>query len=216
MADLTIYNIHTHFFTSSAVPRCFLPLHSLSLLCRQPFTNRIARILNGLCPYSSDDLLERYGRFTSIGNRSSQEEIFKLISGLYPYGTRFAVLTMDMAFMGAGPVRQDLPQQVEELGRLTRKYPDRIIPFVAVDPRRPDRLDIVKYGCDEFGFRGIKIYPALGFLPYDTRLEAVYRYCIDHGLQVFTHASPNGIHYRGKVTPEMVAGSRIPSHFADS
>ncbi len=48
-------------------------------------------------------------------------------------------------------------------------------------------------------FKGIKLYPALGYYPFDKDLLALYHYCVDHNLPLVTHCVEGTIFYRGKM-----------------
>jgi len=73
---------------------------------------------------------------------------------------------------------------------------------MAIDPRRPGLLELVqKYAG--LGFAGFKLYPPLGYYPFDERLDDIYAFAQEQGLPIITHCSPGGIHWRGKITSEL-------------
>ena len=51
-------------------------------------------------------------------------------------------------------------------------------------------------------FKGIKLYPALGYYPFDEDLLALYHYCVDHNLPIVTHCVVGTIFYRGNLKEE--------------
>jgi predicted TIM-barrel fold metal-dependent hydrolase len=104
-----------------------------------------------------------------------------------------------MDFMQAGKAPLNFEEQLKELADLKRKYPDHIYPFVCADPRRPKLLDLVKRYIEEEGFRGLKIYPPLGFYPFDERLYPVYEYAEKQGIPILTHCNKGKVYYRGKI-----------------
>jgi len=157
----------------------------------------MSRLLNNINPFSDNDALDRYVKFIEIGRLGSQENIYKACRKFYPRNSKFGVLAMDMAYMGAGEVPRGYVEQLQELGELKNKYPE-VIPFVHIDPRRPAYMDILKQAVEEWGFRGVKVYPPLGYFPYDKDMYSVYAYCQKHGLPVITHCSPfNPVHFKG-------------------
>jgi len=193
-----IYNSHIHTFKDCDIPRAFLPLGLVRVLSTKPGFKVISRLLNNANPFSDNDALDRYVNFVETGRLSTQEDIFKQCQKFYPKNSKFGVLALDMAYMGAGKVPRPYVDQLKELADLRQKYPV-VIPFVHIDPRRQGYLDILKQCVEEWGFRGVKVYPPLGYFPYDERMYPVYAYCQTHGLPVITHCSPfNPVHFKGK------------------
>lgn len=207
---MQIFNCHTHIFTNKIVPEHFVPFLT-RILSKRWISRKIGRFLNGLLPDSSDDIFDRWAAFLNIGNYRSQLEIFEFLRGFYPDSTVFVVNSMDMEFMDAGKVKQGFTSQLDELAEIKKKYPDNILPFIAADPRRQGIVDIVKKYVEEYNFAGIKLYPPLGYYPFDSRLDKTYEYAQAQGLPVISHCSPAGpVSYRGEVTGEML-GKESPA-----
>ena len=78
-----------------------------------------------------------------------------------------------------------------------QKYP-QVIPFIHIDPRREEHFELFQKYVDQYNFQGVKIYPPLGYYPYDDRLMPIYEICQEKGLPVMSHCSPfNPVHYKG-------------------
>ena len=153
------------------------------------------------------DFLLKYASFLSAGREINQEIIFDNLqkNKAYATDTRFVVLTMDFDFMGAGKARCNYMTQLAQVVKLKKKYPDKLLPFIAIDPRRgtaDQLLDLVRKHVEDLGFIGIKMYPALGFYPYDPRLIKVYDYAQDIQLPVMTHCTKSGVFFKGQLTRE--------------
>lgn len=192
-----ITNCHIHTFTLAHVPARFLPA-PLDLLLRTPYLWRPLRwVLTYLNPFDDRDKYQRYTNFVRVASRRSQREIYEGILPRYPKGTRFVVLPMDMEYMGAGAAGSGLDAQHDELARLRDAFPDVLIPFAAVDPRRPDVLGMLRTLVEERSFRGIKVYPSLGYAPDHPVLMDVWRYAAARGLPVMAHCSRGGVRQRG-------------------
>jgi predicted TIM-barrel fold metal-dependent hydrolase len=71
-----------------------------------------------------------------------------------------------------------------------KKYPDRLVGFIAVDPRRKNALEIIDRGLKEGGMKGIKIHPVTGFYPSDDVCTPLYKKALDYGVPVLTHVGP--------------------------
>ena len=191
------YNTHIHTFRDIHIPRRFLPLGLVRILASKPGYYLTAKLLNNLNPFSDNDQLDRYVKFVSIGKLGSQEKIFLNCRKFYPRGTRFFVLSMDMEYMGAGKVPGNFVDQLQELAELKSAYPE-VYPFVHIDPRRDGNIELLKKCVEEWNFAGVKLYPPLGYFPYDERLYPVYEYCQKNNLPIIAHCSPfNPVHFKG-------------------
>ena len=210
-APVRICNCHTHVFTGRNVPDEFLPFGLVRLLARWRFTRKLAWLLNRINPFSSDDLFDHYAAFLEIGSSPSQADVFERLRVCYPEGTRFVALMMDMEFMGAGTVEQGFLEQISELAALRQRYPGRLLPFVAADPRRRDVSWTVEEALEFEGFAGIKLYPALGYYPFDGRLANMYAYAEELRIPIIAHCSRGGIYYRGKITDGMLGHPKDPT-----
>jgi uncharacterized protein len=72
--------------------------------------------------------------------------------------------------------------------RAVQKYPDKFIGFAALDPRRPDYLDLLHRAIEDYGLEGVKFGPIYnGVSMLDARLEPVYKYCTQRNLPLTLH-----------------------------
>lgn len=163
---------------------------------------------------------ELYDRYLTIGMFAFHEEQRRTLEDLekqYPDDTGFVILPMDMVYMDAGEPAISYEEQMKELAEIKSKNKD-IYPFVFADPRRmkadPDYFsyrvengDVVlndscflkKYLEDEkIKFAGIKIYPALGYYPFDPLLLPLWKYAQQKNLPIMTHCVRGPMYYRGK------------------
>jgi predicted TIM-barrel fold metal-dependent hydrolase len=200
-----IYNCHTHVFTNRNVPNGFLPLRLLVLLRRKPVARFVSRVLRRILPLTNSDRLDRVAVFLDVGSKDSQEDILKYILQFYPDDTKIVALSVDMDHMGAGKAPQGYLNQLEELAELKKnpEYADTLIPFIAADPRRDNLAQLVTDYIDNHGFGGIKLYPPLGYFPFDARFDELFRVAEDRQIPIITHCSRGGICTREKITEEM-------------
>jgi predicted TIM-barrel fold metal-dependent hydrolase len=208
-----LYNCHIHTFLEKDICRRYLPLGLVRILASTPGFQFIGFFLNLLNPFTSNDQFRRYRKILEIGRYKNQKEIFEECLKFYPDNSKFVVVSMDMQYMNAGKVPRPYIEQLAELAELKRAYPDNILAFVHLDPRRPDMTDILKKCRESWNFSGIKIYPSIGYFPYDVRMRPVYEYAEENDLPVISHCSPynptfnKGWPYEIKA---MLAGSKIP------
>lgn len=195
--DLNIYNCHIHTFTAEHIPDKFLPL-GLARTMRLPFLRGFILWMFGkLIPLRNKDATARTGRFLARGAFESQAKVFEYVQNQYPKETRFIVLPMDMAFMGAGQPKVQYEAQLKELADLRDASNGAVIPFCAVDPRRPNIVADFPIWHRKYKFNGVKLYPPLGFRPDHPTLLEIYAYCEKNKLPVITHCSPGGIRGAG-------------------
>jgi len=143
-------------------------------------------------------MFDRYVKFITTGKLGSQQKIFEKCRDFYPDDTKFIVLPMDMVYMRAGKVPRPYKEQLEELYNLSQTYL-QVIPFVHIDPRREGVLDLLKECVEDWNFKGVKLYPPLGYFPYDPDLDPIYEYCQEKNLPLLTHCSPyNPVHFKGR------------------
>jgi predicted TIM-barrel fold metal-dependent hydrolase len=196
---MMIYNCHAHVFKSKNVPEGYLPLGLVRILTQYELTRPLAHLLNSINPFSDNDIFDRYACFIKQGDQVSQENILKGLMKYFPWESRFVILSVDMDFMEAGKAPLNFEEQLKELADLKRRYPDHIYPFVCADPRRPNLLDLVKRTIEKERFTGLKIYPPMGFYPFDEKLYPVYEYAEKKGVPILTHCNKGKVYYRGKI-----------------
>ena len=192
-----ITNCHVHTFTSDHVPDRFLPL-GMGPLLKVPLLRHPLRALLALVdPFDGRDRFQRAANFLDIASGRSQRAVLERVRRRYPSGTRFVVLAMDLAYMGAGRVPASLEQQHDELAQLRDDLGDVVVPFAAVDPRRPGVAAMLAQLVEQRGFAGVKVYPNLGYAPtHPVLMEEVWPYAEARGLPVMTHCSRGGVRGR--------------------
>lgn len=204
-----IINCHTHIFNRMVVPEHFLPRWLLPLagLLESKRTARIFyNALSKLRKHELALLVKKFHAFLTIGDMKNQLEIFKYLQSFYPDGTGFCVLAMDMEFMQAGAVKQSFREQLDELATIKANpaYNKLIHPFIFVHPERPNIFELVKEYIEEKGFAGIKMYPPLGYYPFDERLNKVYEYAEKNQIPITVHCARGGVFYKGEIKDEML------------
>lgn len=167
------------------------------------------------------DMFIRYLNFVKYGDRKSQEDVIKTIQYYYPKTTGFVFLTMDMEYMGAGLPRTRFEKQLTQLEGVKRNpaWTDLIYPFIFCDPRRLQPTQTREKAIDDkfIGavfenklthylrdkiYQGIKLYPALGYFPFDKRMKNVYDFAIENNIPFTTHCIIGSVHFKYKLTEE--------------
>ncbi|MEI7587560.1 amidohydrolase family protein [Runella sp.] len=141
---------------------------------------------------------------------------------------QFLFLMMDVDYFFSHPGDHqftsyfDFPkQQIPNMAELIRHYEGKLIGFVAFNPMRPDCMDIVKGAVENQGFKGIKIYPPMGYKPnYDVpkndfektvkeKTTLLYKYCVENDIPLFTHANNKGFQAYGEHALQNALGTDI-------
>jgi predicted TIM-barrel fold metal-dependent hydrolase len=198
------YNIHTHIFNLKNVPNKAFGVPIARLLSSRAFSWNLAKILKKIPPYSRTDFLERYANMLMVGSKKTQELIFKQLYSYYDqYQMKIIALTLDMDHMVAGDMRDNYLTQLSQVEDLTLKYHDKLLPFLSIDPRRnyPDVKAFLKKKFNNWNYVGIKLYPPLGFYPFDPRLEPVYEFAVENNLPIMVHCTKYGVFYQSKKRP---------------
>ncbi len=164
------------------------------------------------------EFMLRYRNILFFAGYGNMMGIFNKLKMQYPPKTRFVALPMDMEYMEAGSVGRTYMVQMKELLKIKNKYPRTIYPFLFAHPERMNKSfgtklyfsghlvngkyklndchikDYFKGGCS-----GVKIYPALGYYPFDKALLPLWLYCAQNNIPITTHCSVGPIFYRGNL-----------------
>lgn len=211
MARIT--NVHSHVFTGGCAPDYFFKMVLPSWADRwaeeiKYFLEKrwMRRIIKALAHRRGHSQLLRYLQFIEVGTQNSQEEIFLAMKQAYNSmgaDVRFVALTLNMDHMDTKPSRHArIEDQLAEVERVRAHYPNEFFPFVGVDPRHLGGTalrDWVKEKIDRHAFFGIKLYPSIGFFPFDARLDALYQWAAANGVPVMTHCTRTGTYYTGRM-----------------
>lgn len=194
MSRIRITNCHVHTFTDRHVPARYPHLVVMPFK-RAPW---LVRGLAGLARLAGQEAaaasLRRLHRFQRAAGAADQAEIFAELVAQYPRGTRFVVLPMQMAGIGHGRVRAGLAAQHDELAALAAAHPGLVIPFATCDPRLPGAAEEVRRCLEMLKFRGLKLYPRLGYAPdHPVLMREIYPLLNARGLAVVSHCSRGGV-----------------------
>jgi predicted TIM-barrel fold metal-dependent hydrolase len=126
-------------------------------------------------------------------------EIFKdkyAITNVYPQEKELITITlgMDLNKGWDNKIKKEYYRQVNELSALAEEH--AILPFLPLDPRRakddsPNNLYETFLRAfnknDGLNYFGVKFYPALGYLPSDSRLDMIFKICAEKKIPVVSH-----------------------------
>lgn len=199
MSPMRITNCHVHLFHADHVPANY-PYLALRPFKNMPWLIKGLELgMNLIGQHPIAEKLSRLYRFQQETQAGSQRAILDNVRQHYPSDTRFVVLPMELSAFGYGAPKVSLAAQHDELAKLARD-PDvgaAVIPFATLDPRADPQATEARRAIDQLRFRGIKIYPRLGFAPDDPRLmKHLYPEMEERGLPLMTHCSRGGVQGR--------------------
>lgn len=81
----------------------------------------------------------------------------------------------------------EIADQNRMIAEAAKRFPDRLIPFFCIDPRREGSLEMFKRGVEDWGMKGLKLHPTAGFYPYQEECYPLYEACVEYGIPVVVH-----------------------------
>lgn len=199
MSGPRITNCHIHTFTQDHVPPNY-PVGIMRLFHRMPWlVLALAWIAQMIGQHPAAEKLRRLAKFHGETGSGSQREVLEHVARHYPRDTRFVVLPMDLSSFGYGRPRVGLAAQHDALGAMSKEpeWRGRVLPFGTIDPRADPEASELWRAVNAHHFRGVKIYPRLGFAPTDPVLmQKVYPEMVRRGLPLMTHCSRGGVQGR--------------------
>ena len=199
VSDIRITNCHIHTFTTQHVPVSY-PYAWLRPLKAFPQLIRFLAWL--LAVFGQHPLAEKVRRlydFQKEAAAKDQKTVLRSVMRHYPSNTRFVVLPMDLGAIGHGSPPVSLNAQHDELSKLARdpEVGRAVIPFATIDPRADPQAQELTRALDDLHFKGVKIYPRLGFAPdHPTLMTQVYPKMQAANLPLMTHCSRGGVQGR--------------------
>ncbi len=217
------WDVHNHCFTIDHIPEEFfssLPggkkFLKISTLNQTPnrqivwfFTRSITIWLIKLFSKDFADNLKRLkGLFYYKGYSKQceivQEELNQYIKTEYFSNNQvnLVLLPMDLKYMEAGNSKIEYLEQLKELKQVKKQYGDRVKIFLHTDPRRieEDKNFLIEH-LPLFGelYCGFKIYPTLGYYPFDKTLKEVYDFALKHNYPILSHVSYGPVYRRKNI-----------------
>jgi len=80
-----------------------------------------------------------------------------------------------------------IERQNSMVAEAAKRFPNRLIAFFSIDPRRPDGLAMFGRAIKEWDMRGLKLHPTSGYYPSDRVCYPYYEKCLEYGIPVVFH-----------------------------
>ncbi|XOV92698.1 MAG: amidohydrolase family protein [Bacteroidota bacterium] len=184
-----LFDVHSHVFNAQDLPDKFLSLRFDAKKITVDLVALLVGLVDKLPFIALPDLSRLLSRI-----RKSEEEHLKLnlnAYGKFGYTPIFNVLMMDMSGIWNVKAKiRTVEEQMIALASFRDHHPDKILPFVALDPRTNDNMEeLFVKAFKEYNYFGVKIYPSLGYLPSHPRLMNIFDICEQKNIPVTTHCS---------------------------
>ena len=196
----TRFDVHCHLFTQNYIPENYFHVR-LPWLRDQTIIRRLIRLLRGR-KLDDDTWTQHAADFLRVAKHEKMLDVAQELLAGDKHTFVFCPLMMDMTqAYGRANVRS-MRDQMDEMREVRDRYPERVLPFVALDPNNPEMMDLFqKAFSTAYNFYGVKIYPILGYLPNHPKLMEVFELCELLKIPVTTHCGgnatrANGLHFK--------------------
>jgi predicted TIM-barrel fold metal-dependent hydrolase len=97
------------------------------------------------------------------------------------------LMPMDLGLTRDGEPPINIYEQNAAHARICSRHQERLYSFVGIDPRREGAAAFFRKGIEEWGMKGLKLYPPAGFYPFDPVCEPLYQRALEYGVPVLFH-----------------------------
>ena len=168
-----IIDIHTHLFGKGWLPRTFF--HGVARFITHEFAKQGIQQTNeevgdALMEASDDPLAEM------------------LLAEMDEAGIDKSVMFPVDFGLELGDPEVSIREVNQKMAQLAQKYPDRLIAFAGVDPRRKDALELFCACIEEWGMKGLKLHPCAGFYPNQKEVYALLEKASQWKIPVIIHS----------------------------
>jgi len=111
----------------------------------------------------------------------------KTVAGMDSSGVDMSCIFAHDTGLLAGEPDVPIEEQNRMVAEAAKRFPDRLVPFFSIDPRREQALVWFSRAIEEGGMRGLKFHPASGFFPYDEVCYPFYEKCMEYKVPVIIH-----------------------------
>ena len=136
---------------------------------------------------TTDSMIERFCK--GFMNDNKCERLLKQMDEALIDKTILLIIDSELQY---GEAAMSIEEIYHYHYKILRRNPDRFEVFAGIDPRRGRKgLDLFKKGILEYGFKGLKLYPPMGFSLMDKLLEEYFVICEKEKLPIMIHTGPS-------------------------
>nr|MDO8080164.1 amidohydrolase family protein [Candidatus Freyarchaeota archaeon] len=117
-----------------------------------------------------------------------QKDAGKIVEDMDNAGVDKAVIMPVDFELKVGKAKMSIEEQNLYHARAADEYPDKLISFVGVDPRRGEKaVELLEKGVTEWGMKGLKFHPDAGYYPNDPVCFPLYEKCVELDVPLLSH-----------------------------
>lgn len=99
---------------------------------------------------------------------------------------RSVVLPLDWGLLlGEPPV--SIEEQHKRIAEICQRSNGKIVPFVGIDPRRKNAIELIKLCLKDYKMQGIKLYPATGYALQNDEFRPIFETASEYNIPVLLH-----------------------------
>ena len=107
------------------------------------------------------------------------------------------MLVLDFSLLVGCGETMSLEETHKVYAEAAARHPDRLITFAGIDPRRAGAVEFLERAVKEWGMKGLKLMPAVGFYPNSNRCYLIYQKAQELGIPVLIHTGFDVIPWYG-------------------
>ena len=174
MMGMVVIDVHTHISKKGCIP------DEITKVIVEDAARRI-----GIAP---EKITRNSEKYPTIYEASPEN----LIKGMDEAGIDKSILLANDFVLAPGLSKPKI--SIEEYNKWVAdaadQYPDRLIAFMGVDPRRKNAVGLLEKGIQEWGMKGLKLYPPCGFYPNEKVVTPLWEKANELEIPVMVHSGP--------------------------
>lgn len=123
-----------------------------------------------------------------------------LIKEMNEAGIDKTIITVLDLGIELGEAKLPIEKINEIYAEVASRYPDRIIAYFGVDPRRKGAVELLERAVRQWEMKGLKLDPAAGYYPNDALCYPLYKKAAELGIPVLFHTGATIPPFRNKYT----------------
>jgi predicted TIM-barrel fold metal-dependent hydrolase len=155
------------------------------------FWNDLVRVGSTLTGRTPDEVRKRIPE-VQVGGEALLEEMDE--AGVH----KCLVVNFDVDLYPTMAGRVPNAEKVKVIAGWVKKHPTRIMSLASVDPRQPGAAEEFERQVKEYGFKGVKLHPGVGYYPNDPFVYPIYQKALELGVPVWIHTGIGGLPMQSK------------------
>lgn len=187
-----IIDIHTHLFDRGWLP--------------EDFFDGVTRLVSSVMERQGVEISLKELKETMIeGTTDPNGEL--LLAEMEEAGIDKSILLPCDFAMALGEAEVSIEDLNKKYADLAQRYPDKLIAFAGMDPRRYKAPEFLKKCVEEWGMKGLKLHPAAGFYPNEIETYDLLEVATELKIPVLIHS--------GSMVPPLKSKFTQSIHFDD-